>query len=60
MDRVAGVLLIAVFVFAFMFRWEIESSGSVTNAGVIYYKLDRWTGSSYVCDRFTCNETETR
>ena len=55
MDKIAGVLLIAVFVFAFMFRWDIEA-GSGVDGNDIYrsHKLDRWTGTSYVCDGFAC------
>jgi hypothetical protein len=43
------IFLGIVFLFAWMFRWDIApSSGTDDNAGIAF-KLDRWTGTSYVC-----------
>ncbi len=71
------IFLGIVFLFAWMFRWEIVA-GSGTGGGVqrvmvqdptglsfiddidtsgVYFKLDRWTGTSYVCDFTGCNES---
>ena len=45
MDKIAGVLLIGVIVFAFMFRWDIGAGASQSEN----WLLDRWTGTSYYC-----------
>ena len=51
----AVISLIAIGVFAFMFRWDIEA-GSGVDGNDVYksVKLDRWTGTSYACDMANC------
>ena len=45
------IFLGIVFLFAWMFRWELGNTvagdGAVPRAG--YVKLDRWTGTNYHC-----------
>jgi hypothetical protein len=38
-------VVLTLITFVFMFRWELEVGGGEG----ISHKLDRWTGSSYVC-----------
>ena len=60
MDRLAGVLLIGILIAAWMFRWEIvSSSGTEGNSVGVYFKLDRFTGSSYFCAGYDCYQSET-
>ena len=54
MDKIAGVLLIGVFVFGFLYyklnRYSIEAgSGTEGTAVSVYFKLDRWTGDVEWC-----------
>jgi len=50
MDRLAGVLLIGILIAAWMFRWQIVDDAGEAEFG---HKLDRWTGTSYVCGDFS-------
>ena len=54
MNRIAGVLLIAVFVFAWLFRWELGGH----DEDLYSYKINRWTGNTWYCDGRTCYESE--
>ena len=49
MDKIAGVLLLAVLIFAWMFRYEVTFIGGGTNIRWHYSVLDRWTGSVTEC-----------
>ena len=44
-DRQFYLTIAGLVLAAFMFRWELEVGGGEG----ISHKLDRWTGSSYVC-----------
>ena len=43
------IFLGIVFLFAWMFRWDIAPSSGTDDNAAIAFKLDRWTGTSYVC-----------
>ena len=59
MDRLAGVLLIGILIAAWMFRWEVTpSSGVEGNAAGVFFKLNRITGSSYICIAYDCYKNE--
>jgi len=38
-------VVLTLITFIFMFRWDLEAGPE----GQAIYKLDRWTGTSYVC-----------
>jgi hypothetical protein len=46
MDKIAGVLLIAVLIFAWMFRYEVTYQGDRVFPFTV---LDRWTGKLTEC-----------
>ena len=50
MKDLAGVLLIEILIAAWMFRWGIVDDAGEAEVG---HKLDRWTGTSYVCREFS-------
>jgi hypothetical protein len=59
MDRLAGVLLIGILIAAWMFRWEITPSSAVTgNPAAVFFKLNRITGSTYICVTYNCYKNE--
>jgi hypothetical protein len=44
------IFLGIVFLFAWMFRWDIgTTAGGVGSYDAAYTKLDRWTGATYIC-----------
>ncbi len=43
-----AIILGILFLFAWMFRWDIGTSSSMQYA-TSYPKLDRWTGATYLC-----------
>jgi len=53
MKELAGVILIGIFVAAWMTRWEVTSP-----YGAAWVKHDRLTGASYWCDVSSCYEAE--
>jgi len=59
MDRLAGVLLIGILIAAWMMRWEIAPSSGTEGSAGVYFKLDRFTGSSYFCATYDCYKSET-
>jgi len=50
MKELAGVILIGIFVAAWMTRWEvIAGSGTNGTGSIIHFKLNRLTGTHYWC-----------
>jgi hypothetical protein len=48
------IFLGIVFLFTWMFRWDIAPSNGTDDEAAIAFILDRWTGTSYICSgRFT-------
>ena len=50
-------VVLTLLTFAFMFRWDIEPSNGTDSAAALYFKLDRWTGTSYSCAADDCSES---
>ena len=50
MRELAGVILIGIVAAVWLFRWDIEAgTGTQGASGTLHFKLDRFTGTSYVC-----------
>ena len=50
MKELAGVILIGIFVVAWMARWEvIAGSGTEGNDSIVHFKLNRLAGTHYWC-----------
>jgi hypothetical protein len=45
---------LTLLTFIFMFRWDMEPDG-VENG--VSHKLDRWTGTVYLCTFYDCTAT---
>ena len=58
MKELAGVILIGIFVAAWMTRWEVTASSGTGNAAFVHFKLDRFTGTSYLCRAGECVRME--
>ena len=59
-DRYFYIAIYAFLITAWMMRWEIApSSGTEGNSVGVYFKLDRFTGSSYFCAGYDCYKSET-
>jgi hypothetical protein len=54
-DKWFYLAIAALVITAFMFRWEIKPDGG---AG-IHFKLDRFTGNSFLCG-YDCRKMEVR
>ena len=58
-DRHFYLAIAALVITAFMFRWELEPSSATDNNAGIHFKLDRFTGNSYLC-ALDCRKLEVR
>ena len=58
MRELAGVILIGIVAAVFMFRWDIEAGSGTGATAVFHFKLDRFSGTSYICRVDTCTRLE--
>ena len=47
MKELAGVILIGIFVAAWMTRWEVIAGSGTDQAAVVHFKLNRFSGATY-------------
>ena len=58
-DKWFYLAIAVVVITAWFFRWEITSNSGVEgNSALVFYKLNRITGSTYICIAYDCYKNE--